>query len=77
MRPHSKIIEREAWHKLINAAVNSVSSKSFNVSLKLDINGETWDAYGAEVSYRDILFFCKQGSATYVVDTYGDRKSVV
>ncbi len=62
-----------AWDKLINTAVSTNTQKSFNVCLPLNVDGETWEAYGAEVSHRDILFFCKQGTATYLVDTYGEK----
>ncbi len=65
-----------AWNKLIETAITTKSQKSFNISLPLKIRGETWQSYGAEVTYRDILFFCKQGTATYLVDSYGDRNTV-
>ena len=66
----------KAWKKLIDTAVRTNSQKSFNISLELEVDGDTWNAYGAEVSHRDILFFCKEGTATYVVDSYGDKNTV-
>lgn len=67
---------KRAWDKLIDTAIKTNTQRSFNVSLELTIDGETWNAYGAEVSNRDILFFCKQGTATYLVDSYGDKNTV-
>lgn len=64
---------KRAWSRLIDHAVSNKPQKSFNVSLELSVNGETWNAYGAEVSHRDILFLCKEGTATFLVDSYGDR----
>lgn len=64
---------QRAWDKLIKTALTTTTQKSFNVTIPLQVDGETWEAYGAEVCDRDILFFCKQGTATYLVDTYGDR----
>lgn len=64
---------QRAWSQLINHAVNGKKQRSFNVSLDLSVNGETWKAYGAEVSHRDILFYCDKGTATFLVDSYGDR----
>lgn len=61
------------WDKLINTAVTTNSQKTFNVTLPLNINGEVWEAYTADVSNRDILFYCNQGVATYFVDTYGEK----
>ena len=66
----------KTWKKLIDHAVNGSKQRSFNLSLSIDVDGETWTAYGAEVSHRDILLFCKQGTATFVVDSYGDRNVV-
>lgn len=64
---------RKVWAKLINHAVSNKPQKSFNVSLELSVNGQTWKAYGAEVSHRDILFYCDKGTVTFLVDSYGDR----
>lgn len=65
-----------AWTKLIETAVKTKTQKSFNVKLPIQIDGETWTTYGAEVSHRDILFFCKQGTATFLVDSYGEKNTV-
>lgn len=67
---------KRAWDKLIDHAVNGTKQQSFNVALKIEIDGQTWNAYGAEVAHRDILFFCKEGTATFVVDSYGDRHTI-
>ncbi len=66
---------KRAWDKLIEHAVNGKSQKSFNVTLEITVDNETWTTYGAEVSHRDILFFCKEGTATFLVDTYGDKNT--
>ena len=58
---------------LIDTAVNSSEQREFNVTLEVKIEGETWKAYTAYVSHRDILLFCDKGTATYLVDSYGDR----
>ena len=65
-----------AWTKLIDYAVNDKPQKEFNVTIPIQVNNETWDAYAAAVSHRDILFYCKQGTATYLVDSYGDKNTV-
>lgn len=64
--------EAKAWQSLVEAA-KSGKSRSFNVALTIQVEGEPWQAYGAEVSYRDILLFCKQGTASFAVDSYGSR----
>lgn len=64
---------KKAWDRLMDHAINGTKQRSFNVSLEITVEGETWHAYGAEVSHRDILLFCKEWTATFVVDSYGDR----
>jgi predicted NAD-dependent protein-ADP-ribosyltransferase YbiA (DUF1768 family) len=58
---------------LIDTAVNASEQREFDVSLSIKIEGETWKAYTAYVSHRDILLFCDKGTVTYLVDSYGDR----
>lgn len=74
--PREVLVSKNAWDKLINHAVNSETQRSFNVSLEITVGEETWSTYGADVSHREILFFCKEGTVSYVVDTYGDRHTV-
>lgn len=69
----SIVKQDEAWEKLIAHAVSGKPQRSFNVRMTITVKDQTWSAYGAEVSHRDIMFFCKQGTATFVIDTYGDR----
>jgi len=64
------------WEKLIDHAVNGTKPRSFDVNMTVQVDDETWCAYSAEVAHRDILFYCKEGTATFLVDTYGDRHTV-
>ena len=50
-------------------------SNSFEIDLDITVNGEVWQAYEANVGHREILFLCKQGTATFAVDTYGTRNT--
>jgi len=59
---------------LIEASLTG-ESNSFEIDLDITVNGETWTAYEANVGHREILFFCKQGTATYFVDSYGARNT--
>lgn len=58
----------------------SVSLKhdtTLECSLILDVTGDKFHAYEVSVANRDLLFFCNEGTANYVVDTYGDKVVVV
>lgn len=66
-------MKRNEFETLIDTAVNSSEQREFDVNLSITVEGETWKAYTAYVSHRDILLLCDKGTATFVVDSYGDR----
>lgn len=37
------------------------------------VENDTWDIYEVSVSNREILCFSDKGTATFLVDTYGQR----
>ena len=61
------------FNDLIDLSVKADQSSEVEVDLKIEVDGQVWTAYSASVSYRDILFYCDKGVATYLVDSYGDR----
>ena len=66
-------MKHNEFNTLIDTSVNSSEQREFDVNLSITVEGETWKAYTAYVSHRDILLSCDKGTATYVVDSYGDR----
>lgn len=58
---------------LVEKAVKANKSTEVSCNLKLSVDGETWVAYSVSIANRDLLFFCEQGTATYLIDSYGDR----
>ena len=68
----------KAWKRLLDWACDEQAEpKSYNVSMILEVDGEQWHAYGAEVSYREIMFYCKEGVASYDVNTIGNKTTAV
>lgn len=63
----------DEFNTLIDTAVNSSEQREFDVNIELKVEGKTWRAYTAYVTHREVLFLCDKGTATYVVDSYGDR----
>lgn len=61
----------------LNQAIElSVSSKRIgeqDAGFKIEVDGQTWDCYTVSISHRDVLCYCEQGTATFLVDSYGDR----
>jgi len=39
----------------------------------INVRDETWHCYSVSISHLDVLCYCTEGIATYLVDTYGDR----
>jgi hypothetical protein len=72
---YNKVIEN-TWEKLISASLEKREQRILKIHLEIEVQGDIWRVYEAVVSYRDILFFCDKGSATYLVDTYGARNTV-
>lgn len=70
-------MKNNEFNTLIDTAVNSSEQREFDVNLNITVEGETWKAYAAYVSHRDILLFCDKGTATYAVDSYGDRHTAM
>ena len=56
----------------INLSVDGKTSGEINADFKIGVDGETWKCYTVAISYRDVLCYCDKGTATYVVDSYGD-----
>lgn len=42
----------------------------------INIENDIWQVYCAYISYRDILLLCDKGTATFLVDSYGDNNFI-
>jgi len=54
----------------------SVGTNGFgerNAQFDIEVENETWTCYAVAISHRDILCYCDQGTATLLVDSYGER----
>ena len=45
----------------------------FTAEFDIEVDGKTWNVNTVSISHRDILAYCKQGTATFLVDSCGDR----
>ena len=61
----------------IDISIHCNESVYYNADFKLNIENEEWTCYGVSIATRDILCFCKEGSATLLVDTYGKRSAAM
>jgi hypothetical protein len=58
---------------LIDLAVKANDQAYVPCDFPIQVNGETWVAHEASICHRDILLSCDKGTATFLVDSYGDR----
>lgn len=61
---------------LSQAIESSIDGKTFgevDADFKIDIQGELWTCYAVSIADRDILAYCDKGTATLLVDSYGDK----
>lgn len=58
---------------LIEMSIKARKTKEVDCSIPVEVENETWQAYTASVSNRDILLFTDKGTVTFLVDSYGDR----
>lgn len=63
------------FKKCIELAAKTDETNEYDVSFKVDVNGESWDAYSASIANRDILLFTNKGTCTFLVDTYGNKNT--
>ncbi len=62
------------FEDLINMSIKSNNSnKEVECLLKIEVENETWTAYAASVTNRDILLLTDKGTCTFLIDSYGDR----
>ena len=57
----------------IALSLDAMCADEHEASFKINVNDSVWTAYAVSISYRDILLYCDKGTATYLVDSYGDR----
>jgi hypothetical protein len=60
-------------NQAIDLAVRRQEHRQVDAKLSIEVNGEAWTCYTVSISYRDILCYCDQGTATLLIDSYGDR----
>ena len=65
---------------LQNLAALSLEESCQQIPVDLEIcipmENKPWRAYEASIAHRDILLLCDKGTATFLVDTYGDRNTI-
>jgi hypothetical protein len=59
---------------LKNAAELSLtenSSRERDAQFTIDVDDEIWTCYTVNITNREVLCYCNEGTASFVIDTYG------
>lgn len=54
-------------------ALKAKKTRELLADFKIEVEGKFWTCYTVAVSYRELTCYCNEGTATYFVDSYGDR----
>lgn len=57
----------------VDLSIDGKTTGEKNARFEIEVEGKTWSVYTVSISHRDILCYCNQGCATFLVDSYGDR----
>lgn len=49
--------------------------RELKAKLQVTVDNQVWNAYTVAMNHREFTLFCEEGTATYVVDTYGDKST--
>lgn len=59
----------------VELSLKASETQSIDADFSIEVEGNQWTVYEVSISHQDILCFCEQGTATFLVDTYGNDKS--
>lgn len=57
----------------VDLSLDGKTEGEIDADFIIDVDGMTWNVYTVSISHRDILCYCDKGTATFLVDSYGDR----
>ena len=60
-------------NQAIEASFKNKLGYEADAEFSIEVEGEAWRVYTVSIDVRDILCFCDKGTATFLVDSYGDR----
>jgi len=57
----------------VDLSVNGKVTGELVAKFAIEVEGRKWHVYTVAMGYKEFTCYCKEGTATFVVDTYGDR----
>lgn len=69
----SKSNKSHSFDDLVEIASSGKKIGEVDCKVTLNVGGRKLNAYTAHLAKYEILFYCDGGTASYVIDMYGDR----
>ena len=63
----------KSLRQAVELSIDFKDSKELDAAMPIVVNGERWNCYTIAMGHREFTCYCTEGTATFVVDTYGDR----
>ena len=62
-----------ALKQAVELSISGKNCRELNAKFKIQVKNKNWNCYAVSIAHRDVLCFCDQGAATFLVDSYSDR----
>lgn len=60
----------------VELSLDGKTEGEIDARFKIEVEGDAWSVYTVHISHRDILCYCNEGIATFLVDSYAGRNWV-
>jgi len=72
---NSKSKKIRSLSECVEKSMSSRSGGEVDADFIVDVNGQDWQCYTVAIGNREFTLYCYEGTATYVVDSYGSRNT--
>jgi hypothetical protein len=60
-------------NEAIKLSISTKKQQQRSANFKIKVMNEYWNVHEVSICERDILCYCDKGSASFLVDSYGDK----
>jgi len=72
-RPQSRGIR--SLRECVEKSVKTRNGDELDADFVVEVDDNEWHCYTVAMGHREFTLYCNEGTATYVVDSYGDRNT--
>lgn len=56
-------------------SLKAKNTRELNAKFSVEVEGRQWSCYTVAISNREFTLYCNEGTATFLVDSYGDKNT--